>query len=506
MSRRQPADAAKPAVVGEIEGLRLPGQTGGGSRRDWFAPRQVASEFPPSQWLGLTRAGFHGSIRASVPSNAGVKRPLRAESLPRAAAVILAAAACCGGVARAGEPASANLQPARTAINSLGIDLLKRMGGVNANAVLSPYSIQTALAMAWAGADGVTHDEMRRVLHFPTDEAILHASMAALRQALETAAARTVQVADRARQSGKQSDPLTLSVANRLFGQDGYAFRQSFLALTRDIYEAPLEALDFKANPDRERRQINRWVEERTRDRIRELIPPGGIEEDTGLVIVNAIHLQAPWQEPFSDSATRPAPFHLQGGRSVEVPTMRHKGQLGFAQRDGYRVVTVPYLGRDLQFVILLPDTHHSLARLESELTADQLAATATVPPAEVMLHLPKLKLEPPLLRLGQELRALGMTTAFDQPRGSADFDRMAPRRPNDYLRISEVFHQTFLALDEKGTEAAAATAVSMVRVTSIPTQPPDPIEVRVDRPFLFAVQHRTSGACLFLGRVVDPR
>jgi serpin B len=457
--------------------------------------------------MDLTRAGIHGSIRALVPSNAGVKRLLRVESLPRAAAVILAAATCCSGVAGTSEPdVSANLQPARTAINSLGIDLLKRMGGMNANAVLSPYSIQTALAMTWAGADGVTHDEMRRVLHFPTDEATLHASMTALRHALETAAARTVQIADRVRQSGQDSDPLTLSVANRLFGQDGYAFRQPFLDLTREVYAAPLEALDFRGNPDLGRRHINRWVEERTRDRIRELIPPGGIEEDTGLVLVNAIHLQAPWQEPFPASATRPALFHLQGGRSVEVPTMRHKGQLGFAQRDGYRVVTVPYLGRDVQFVILLPDPNHSLARLESELTADQLAATATVPPAEVMLHLPKLKLQPPMLRLGQALRSLGMTTAFDQPRGSANFDRMAPRRPNDYLRISEVFHQTFLALDEKGTEAAAATAVAMVRVTSVPTHSPDPIEVRVDRPFLFAVQHRTSGACLFLGRVVDPR
>ena len=429
--------------------------------------------------------------------------------MPCAAAVILAAAAL-SGVGAGAQPAvraevNARLQPASTAINTLGLELLAR-SGTDANGLLSPYSIQTALAMTWAGAAGVTHDEMGRVLHYPPDEAAFHGSMAALREALETAAARTVQMAKRARESGRPGDPLSLSVANRLFGQTGYAFRQPFLDLTRDLYAAPFEAVDFESHPDRERRAINRWVEEKTRDRIRELIPPDGIDEDTRLVLVNAIHLQAPWQEPFPESATRPAPFYLAPGEAIDVPTLRRQGRLGFAQRNGYRAVTVPYLGGEVQFLVLLPDADGSLSDLERGLTADQLVADAQLPLTEVILHLPKLKLEPPLLRLGQELRALGMTTAFDQPRGSADFDRMAPRRANDYLRISEVFHKTFLALDEKGTEAAAATAVVMMRVTSLPAARPDPVEVRVDRPFLFAIQHRASGACLFLGRVVDPR
>ena len=400
---------------------------------------------------------------------------------------------------------NARLQPASTAINTLGLELLAR-SGTDANGLLSPYSIQTALAMTWAGAAGVTHDEMGRVLHYPPDEAAFHGSMAALREALETAAARTVQMAARARESGRAGDPLSLSVANRLFGQTGYAFRRPFLDLTRDLYAAPFEAVDFESHPDRERQSINRWVEEKTRDRIRELIPPDGIDEDTRLVLVNAIHLQAPWQEPFPESATRPAPFYLNPGKAIDVPTLRRQGRLGFAQRNGYRAVTVPYLGGEVQFLVLLPDANGSLSELERGLTADQLVADAELPLTEVILHLPKLKLEPPLLRLGQELRALGMTTAFDEPRGSADFDRMAPRRANDYLCISEVFHKTFLALDEKGTEAAAATAVVMMRVTSIAAPTPDPVEVRVDRPFLFAIQHRASGACLFLGRVVDPR
>lgn len=400
---------------------------------------------------------------------------------------------------------SSRLQPASSAINGLGLELLAR-SGTDANGLLSPYSIQAALAMTWAGASGRTHEEMRQVLHYPLEESALHDSMAALREALESAAARTVRIAELARESGRDGDPLTLSVANRLFGQSGYAFRRPFLDLTRERYGAPFEAVDFESHPDRERRLINRWVEERTRDRIRELIPPDGIDEETRLVLVNAIHMQAPWQEPFPKSATAPAPFHLAPGKSVDVPTLRRQGNLGFAQRDGYRAVTVPYLGGEVQFLILLPDADRSLRDLETALSAGQLVADAGLTATEVILYLPKLKMEPPLLRLGQELRALGMTTAFDEPRGSADFDRMAPRRPNDYLRISEVFHKTFLALDEQGTEAAAATAVVMMRVTSVAPPKPEPIEVRVDRPFLFAIQHRASGACLFLGRVVDPR
>jgi serpin B len=145
------------------------------------------------------------------------------------------------------------------------------------------------------------------------------------------------------------------------------------------------------------------------------------------------------------------------------------------------------------------------LANLEKGLTARDLADCARLNSLEVILHLPKFKLEPPAMALGRELRTLGMKTAFDQPRGSANFDRIAPRRPDDYLCISEVFHKTFLSLDEKGTEAAAATAVAMVTASAV-REKPKPIEVRVDRPFLFAIQHRASGACLFLGRLSDPR
>jgi len=166
--------------------------------------------------------------------------------------------------------------------------------------------------------------------------------------------------------------------------------------------------------------------------------------------------------------------------------------------------VSVPYADRQLQFLVLLPDEPNGLAGLEAKLTPALLASCARLNGAQVILHLPKFKLEPALMQLGEALRSLGMTSAFDQPRGSANFDGMAPRWPDDYLYFSEVFHKTFLSLDEEGTEAAAATAVVEAEAASMLVEPYE--EVRVDHPFVFAIQHRASGACLFLGRVRQAR
>jgi serpin B len=185
---------------------------------------------------------------------------------------------------------------------------------------------------------------------------------------------------------------------------------------------------------------------------------------------------------------------------------MRKQYSLPYAKHRGFSAIALPYAGYDLRFLILLPDAPDGLAALEKGITPELLAECATMKPQLVALELPKFKLQPPTVPLGQMLKSLGLKTAFDQPRSSANFDRMAPRRPDDYLFIGEVFHKTFLALDEKGTEAAAATAVAMFAAAAMPGEPPKPIVVKVDHPFLFAIQHSGSGACLFLGRVADPR
>jgi serpin B len=403
---------------------------------------------------------------------------------------------------------AAEFDPAATATNQLGLELFREAAAEkkNGNLLLSPFSIQCALAMTYAGADGETRTEMAKVLHFPPDDAPLTASFGALRGALDATVKKSAATAKQRQQVKGSVDTIEWHVANRLFGQRGYQFRQPFLALVKDDYAAPFEVLDFRDAAEPARGKINAWVEEQTRQKIRDLIPAGGVDKDTRLVLVNALYLKAPWEAKFEKATTQARPFHVRGVEAKDVPVMAQTTMFGYAKRDGFAALTLPYLGRDLQLLILLPDDRAGLDALSKKVTFDLLRECAKIEPQKIELYLPKFRIEGGTLPLGKMLQALGIKTAFDLPQESANFDRIAPRKPDDYLMISEVFHKTFLALDEEGTEAAAATAVVMPRVTSaMPVEKP-PLVVHVDHPFLFAIQHRESGVCLFLGRMVDPR
>ncbi|HET9856662.1 MAG TPA: serpin family protein, partial [Chthoniobacterales bacterium] len=402
---------------------------------------------------------------------------------------------------------AADFDLAAKATNELGIDLHRKLATGDDNLCLSPYSIQSALGMTFAGADGDTRTEMARVLHFPNDGYAIHASFAALYGSLEEMAKKTATIAEHSKKIGGPSEPITLAIANRLFAQNGYDFRNAFRDLVKKFYGAPFEPLDFKKNPERERQYINKWVADQTRDRIRDLIPVNGVDATTRLVLANAIYLKAPWANEFNDAVTKPKLFHVHGGAPVDVPTMAQRKHFGYAKQNGFAAVALPYSGNELQFLVLLPDDVKGLRELESKLTTEMLTQCAKLETKrDVDLSLPKFKFEPPTIPLSDKLKALGMKTAFDEPKGSANFERIAPRKPSDYLAISEVFHKTFIAVDEKGTEAAAATAVAMMAMARMQSPPPPPIPVKVDRPFLYAIQHVPSGACLFIGRVTDPR
>jgi len=408
-----------------------------------------------------------------------------------------------GGLAWADETAVA-----AKAVNALGIDLLARVAKTDENALISPYSIQSALAMTYAGAAGETKAEMAKVLHFPADEATLHRSFAAFQKVLDEIHEATVNEVKESADRDGPSEPVTLEIANRLYGQSGYAFRPAFLSLVKDNYGAPFQPVDFRHAAERIRSEINSWVSARTHERINDLIPAGGVNDKTRLVLVNAIYFKAAWAEEFSQYGTKAEPFYIDGTKVEKVPTMQHSSRhYGYMRGDGFEAITLRYVGDDVQLLVLLPEEKEGLASLEAKLTPELLAECANPEPADLILHLPKFKLEPPTVPLGSVLRALGMLTAFDQPQGSTNFDRMAPRQPDDYLSLSDVFHKTFMAVDEQGTEATAATEVGLVTLgMSVQKPRPKPIEVKIDHPFLFAIQHRASGACLFLGRVVDPR
>jgi serpin B len=392
---------------------------------------------------------------------------------------------------------AADTDPATTAINSLGIDLLAMTGTSGGNALLSPYAIQEALSMTYAGADGKTRGEMAKVLHYPKDDTELNTAFASLQEELDAIHEQTEAAVKATLPNERRGpkEPVTLILANRLFAQSGFEFRKPFLDLLQDSYHAPLEQLDFATDPDKAKDQINGWVEEQTLKRIQNLVPDGALTKHTRLVLVNAIYLKAPWQKGFRENAITLGPFYVKGGPAENVPMMEGlEMKLGYAKRDGYTALSIPYSGSGLQFLVLLPDKVHGLAALEAKLTPKLLATCAKLDTDWVDLTMPKFKLEPPVMPLSVELKALGMKTAFDP---SANFGRMATRG----VQISEVFHKTFLSVDEHGTEAAAATAVSMVASDGDAAA-----FVHIDRPFLFAIQDCKSGACLFLGRVTDPR
>jgi serpin B len=373
--------------------------------------------------------------------------------------------------------------PATVATNAGGLQIFEAIRAPG-NLCISPFSIQSALAMTYAGAAGSTREQMASALGFPDDATGLAKDFQSLNQALEESAKRG-------------GGDTSLNIANRLFGAKGFAFRSAFLDLCSTAFGAPLEPVDFRANPGAAVDRINAWVEKQTQDRIQNLIPANGITRDTTLVLVNALYLKAPWPEEFSKAPDMG--FQVAGGQKPAVPAIARTDSFGYKKAGGFTVVGVPFRGGQFQFVLFLPDSP------SARLTADLLAECANLPRQSVALTLPKFRLEPPTLPLGETLQGLGMMAAFDIPEKSADFDGIAPRRPDDYLYISNVFHKTFFALDEKGIEAAAATAVVMMRMGSLPAQE-DPIEVRADRPFIFSVQHVPTGACLFLGRLSDPR
>jgi serpin B len=381
--------------------------------------------------------------------------------------------------------ATAQADPAVAATNAGGVKIFQVAERENpGNLCISPFSIQSALAMTYAGADGTTRSQMAAALEFPEDPSVLAAGFEALNASLQQAAT----------QSGKDT---ALRIANRLFGAKGFAFRKAFQEICRSRFGAPLEELNFRANPSAAADHINAWVEKQTEARIRNLIPAGALTNDTTLVLANALCLKIRWAEEFVKLPD--LPFLVNGKARRNVPTIAHTDFFSYRKAAGFTAVGVPFSGGQFQFLILLPD------KQATPLTAALLATSAHLPKRDVSLYLPKFRIEPPTLSLGKILQSLGMKSAFDIPSGSANFDGIAPRQPDDYLCISKVFHKTFFALDENGIEAAAATAVAIRYASAMPARR-NPVEVRVDRPFYFAVQHTPTGTCLFLGKITDPR
>jgi serpin B len=354
------------------------------------------------------------------------------------------------------------------------------------NVFFSPFSITSALGMTLAGANGTTEAEMKAVLHASDDEAAWHTALGALTQDL----------------NGDLDRGYTLYLANRLFGQTAYPWEEPFLATCADAYGAPLEPWDFRADPEGGRARVNQWVQDQTAGRIVDLLPAGSVTSDTRLVLANAIYFIADWETAFDPDDTQDASFLTLDGPTVTVPMMymdienleEHGIETGWS--DGVSLIKMPYVGKEVSMVLAIPDDAAGLPAVESGLTAATYQTWLdTLGPAYVPIGMPRLEIRY-AEELSEPLTALGMGSAFT---AEADFTGMAVPPDGAHLSVSGVFHQAFVKVDEKGTEAAAATGVVVGEDSA-------PMPIIADRPFLMIIQDDLTGAILFVGRVTDPR
>ncbi len=335
--------------------------------------------------------------------------------------------------------------------------------------------------MTYAGARGETAEQMAKVLHF--QPATLHSAFAAF----------LGDLAARGRDNGE-----VLTIANALWGQEGYPFRQEFVDVASKSYHAGLESLNFGRQPDQARMTINAWIEKETQDKIKDMLAPGVITPDTRLVLTNAIYFKGAWSHTFAKAATREETFWRHGQEPISAPLMHQKHGYRYAEPPGLQVLELPYRN-DLSLVVVLPRDRAGLSDLEKSLNAERIDHwLGQMKTTEVNLWLPRFKMTA-AMNLNQRLSQLGMPLAFSD---NADFSGLSNK---EGLRISDVVHKAYVDVNEEGTEAAASTAV-VIRPAMARMDPHPPVVFRADHPFLFMIRDADSGSILFLGRLTDPK
>jgi serpin B len=374
------------------------------------------------------------------------------------------------------------MNPLVEANTAFALQLYDKVRSTEGNLVLSPYSISAALAMTYAGARGDTARQMEQTLRFDQNKSGLHELFGRLDAALKAA-------------QGSNE----LSIANSLWPQAKYPFREEFLNLLKRDYGATVTPLNYEREAERARVTINQWVDDKTRHKIVELIGPGVLDALTRMVLVNAIYFKGTWATPFFESATRPDNFYPRPDTTMTVPFMHRRGHFRYGENDRLQLLALPYNGGQLEMVVLLPRSRDGIGPLESSLTSASLAAwTSGMWDQEVDVALPRFKMTSSF-SLAQALTAMGLTDAFDPDR--ADFSGMDGRA--HWLYLSAALHKAYIEVNEKGTEGAAATAMAVaaraVRLKEVLR------EFRADHPFLFLIRDSTTGSILFTGRVMKP-
>ncbi|CAG0916411.1 unnamed protein product [Notodromas monacha] len=363
---------------------------------------------------------------------------------------------------------------------AVAIDLFRELRNEDqGNIFFSPFSIQAAFSMVLAGSGGVTHEEMSKVLHVMTkNTGDVHDQFRDLLKTIE------------------DHKDVTLATANKVFVQDGAKIQEEYLSRVKESYLSAVENTDF--SDDANRAKINAWVEDQTKNKIKDLLPPGSLNAMTRIVLVNAIYFKGNWLNQFDPASTRNQPFFQTKEKTIDVPMMSRKGHYRLIDIDALnaRILELPYKGESMSMFLLVPREVDGLEALESALTHEMLEKVISTKGArrELTVVLPKFKLESSFT-LSKTLSKLGMPSAFNAD--EADFSGITGDKS---LFVSEGYHKAFLEVNEEGSEAAAATAaVMMLRMMPIN------ITVKADRPFCFFIMDNRNNVPLFLGHVIRP-
>jgi serpin B len=428
------------------------------------------------EWMGRFTTGWLLAVCACSPTGAPLDNAPHSTEEETAPGEFITS-----GKERVANPevAVSDVESVAAGNTDFGASLYRELREPGQNLFFSPYSVSQALAMVYAGARGRTETQMSQGLHFSLPQARFHPAMNALNQALLVPSAGT-----------GEATPPQLHGVNATWGQKGFAFQPEFLDVLALHYGTGMHVVDFSDNPSGVRDDINAWVSARTEERIKDLLPVGSVTPLSRLILVNALHFKAAWNTPFRDKGTQDAPFHTLDGGTRQVPMMRG-GQARHMKGAGFEALALDYVGRDFRLLLVLPDTGR-FEEVEARLSADFLGGIrGALVSRNLDVHLPRFQVETSA-SLIPKLRALGIEDLFNE---HVDLSGLSSA---ESLVISSIMHKAFVSVNEKGTEAAAATAVVLG-----PPSVPQPF--LVDRPFLFLIEHVNTQNVLFLGRYVTP-
>jgi len=367
--------------------------------------------------------------------------------------------------------------------NTFALDLYQELKETSGNIFYSPYSISSALAMTYAGARGDTEKQMAETLNFTLPQDKLHPAFNSVALAL---ASRGQETEDQDKMG------FVLKNVNAIWGQKNYQFQPAFLDVLAENYGAGMRILDFAKEPEKSRSTINDWVSEQTANKIQELLPAGSIDPGIFLVLTNAIYFKANWSHQFDEKRTLNGQFNLLDGSKVTVPMMNQTEYFDYAEGNGYQALELLYRTRELSMIILLPE-QGDFQKFENSLQYSQVKGVIdNLEYRQVILSMPKFSFDSKF-NLKQTLSKMGMPIAFS---GGADFSGIAEGGGF----IDGVYHSAFVVVDEKGTEAGAATAVTIAKAA-----PGGPVEFTMNRPFIFLIRDIETNTILFIGRVLNP-